>query len=512
MKKSGFVFIVVSLMLACFVLFSCKESSTEPSGDVGSANQLARDGMELLNETMLDLEDTEEVSNAEDLMNESTFNLIESKFTSAISLDGDNPMANLGMGILEIVRINYDQELWDMIDEIRDTEERSGRVLKNQIHFLAETPTIIMKQMQPTRGYNLEIKRMQDYVIDYVLPRLQQSLNHLTHAVALADSNVIYIDTGEETMEVDCGEIYAFRAAVNMIYAAFNMVVAYDMDLKDENNSYQWITDLYDIETEYYDGTSPHDHSFVDGHLTLYYYEEGYGERLANNQKVELIARVLQYNIENHTSFGTLRNTNYLSTARNAIINAANDVRDGAAYILDEDDYQANDIIKIENINSINEEFSNIDEGDPLFMQDWTCIADVANWLQTILTENYQFTANDVDFHVNLSVLFSGTISDVRDNIPFYSLNEGDWIYDTEDGWGYSYSGSYSTTINGVPFTFENVNYLERVYKYSELSIGEFTDEAGNPIAEDELPYFPDYTFNGLFPDMTRAKFIELFE
>jgi hypothetical protein len=45
-----------------------------------------------------------------------------------------------------------------------------------------------------------------------------------------------------------------------------------------------------------------------------------------------------------------------------------------------------------------------------------------------------------------------------------------------------------------------------------KLIVGDFTDAQGNVIDEDEIPYFPDYTFGGILPDMTRAKFIQLFE
>ena len=38
------------------------------------------------------------------------------------------------------------------------------------------------------------------------------------------------------------------------------------------------------------------------------------------------------------------------------------------------------------------------------------------------------------------------------------------------------------------------------------------TDDLGDPLATDELPYFGDYTFNGLLPGMDRAGLADLME
>jgi len=60
--------------------------------------------------------------------------------------------------------------------------------------------------------------------------------------------------------------------------------------------------------------------------------------------------------------------------------------------------------------------------------------------------------------------------------------------------------------------TVESVDVV--VFNYYDTGIDPvvFLDgPGGNEIDPDEvMPYFPDYTFNGIFPDMTRQKMIDL--
>ncbi len=504
-------FLLLVVMMS-FLLVSCEESPTKPN-DVYGANLLASEGMQMLNQVILDMnESNTEITGADDLMLESTFLQIEAKFKAALEVDTYNPMASLGMSILEIVRINYDPELWDMINEMNDMGGGSKRIINNQIKFLAETPKLVFKQMQPNRTNSLSIKRLQDYVISSVIPRLSNSISYLDRAVALADSNAIMIDTGEEWLEIDCGEIYAFRAATNMVYAAFNMMVAYDYDLKDAANSYQWITELNEIEVEYVDDWYPYSYTIQDGHLVVDYYEWDYSWNLEDALREEIMGKVLKHNLENSTSFGKLRGQTYLNQAKAGILRAAADVKNCTAYILNETDSQVNDIIKIENIMSLNAEFENISPNDPNFMQGWTSIDDVATWLETIVSGSYSLNENGVSFEVNLGAFFGGAISDVRDILPYHQWNQEDtWVEYSFEEYTYPYS-SYSFYMNGQYHYFENLLDVTWRYKKVRANVAEFTDASGTPIGDDEFPFFPDYTFRGVMPGMTRAKFIQLFD
>jgi len=514
MSRPLYIIGVTVALLLLFLFSACdKDSPTNPtSGEVYEANVLARAGMQMLNQAILDMENIEELSQANDLMLQSTFNAIEVKFQAAMSLDANNPTACLGMSILDFIRINYDQELWDMIDDIIDLDEGSGRILNNQIRFFAQSPKIVLKQLQGTKTNELSIHRLQNHIITFVLPRINSSLTRLNHAIALADSNSIMIDTGEEWVEVDCGEIYAFRAAVNLVYAAFNMMVAYDFDLKDDQNSHGWLNEFLEIEENHEYTEDVYDYSLENGNLTVYRYDSGYSWGLADAQREEFVGKLIKYNLEHKPSFGTISGQNYLNKARDAIRAAAADIRSGTDYIMNETDDQSNDVIKKENIISLNNEFSSIDENDPNFMQGWTSIHDVADWVETVLTQSYQLNENGVTFSVNLSAFFAGNLNDVRAYLPYHNWNQNDsWIVPSYYGDTSYWHNSYSFWMNGQFYFFENLNSVTWKYLWPEVNLGEWTDASGNPIG-DEMPHFPDYTFNGILPGMTRAKFIELFE
>ena len=197
MMKQRVLVTMVMLTLFVFFLGSCKET-TKPEPDepnTAAANVLAREGMDMLNQVILDMSETEpEFSEANDVMLQSTFQQIEGKFNAALQLDATNPMGCLGMASVEIVRINYDQELWNMIDDSMDMAGGSKRILNNQFQFLAKTPMMVVKQMNPDKINAMSIMRVQNYIKGSILPRLSNSISLLNRAVALADSNVIIID------------------------------------------------------------------------------------------------------------------------------------------------------------------------------------------------------------------------------------------------------------------------------------------------------------------------------
>jgi hypothetical protein len=58
------------------------------------------------------------------------------------------------------------------------------------------------------------------------------------------------------------------------------------------------------------------------------------------------------------------------------------------------------------------------------------------------------------------------------------------------------------------------VSYTTRSWDIDTDALFELLDAGGNPIDLDvvRFPFFPDYTFNGLFPNMTRADWLELID
>lgn len=512
MKKPVCKLFCLPLLLCSLLLFSCFDSSTKPDDDQDGTPP-AREGMQMLNQLILDFDDDHEITEAEDIMLQSDFDAIEAKFQESLDLESSNPMAHLGLSILEIARLNFDTELWSLIEELDGRPEGPPkRLFNNQIGLLASSPNLIMKELNVAKSDNLSIHRFQNFVIDHVLPRISASISHLNYAVALADSNVILIDTGEEMMEVDRGEIYLYSAGLKMLAAAFNMMVAYDYDLKDEDNSYAWIEDFDELDVEYVQEDQVFNYTVNDGNLILRLYDDDYNQRHLEAVQQEFMAKLLKHNLDNNPAFGTLRSQSYLNSIHSSIIGAATDIRNCVNYIEDEDDNQSDDILKIEHISNMNEELADIDENDPNFMQNWNSICDVATWLENVLNEIQNMSENGVDFQVDLGELFSGSNNDIRDILPYHRWNPAEnWVeldyY--EYGWA---SNEHSFLYNNEWVYIDNINYVTFQYYRPECNPIEFTDSNLEPIDEDEYPYFPDYTMGGVFPDMTRDKLIALLD
>ncbi len=90
---------------------------------------------------------------------------------------------------------------------------------------------------------------------------------------------------------------------------------------------------------------------------------------------------------------------------------------------------------------------------------------------------------DDISMRINVSAIFENPIGDLKTKFPYMKWrNPSDWYTIETDEWGYEYE------------------------RYEPI---DFTDKQGKIIDEEEFPYFPDYTLGGLYPDMTRAKWID---
>ncbi len=523
-------------LVVVLVLFlsSCLDSSTEPetppptSTNIAAANALAREGMKLLNDTIIDLSDDEvEVDDSEDLMLHATFTNIESKFTGALVLDTNNPMANLGMAICTIMEVNYDPDLWDMLEDAGAFEDGEKRIINNQFQFLANSPLAIMRQVKDAKDNAMSIMRVQNFIRNNILPKIDTVITRLDNAVSMADSTVLMIEVDDEEMvEIDCGEIYAFRAAAHAVKAGFNIMVAYDMDMTDPTGGYTWIDDMMDVDfpetnVSHYE---PYHYEVNGTTLILDYYDDyDYESDMEDALRMEIQMKTMKHNLDNNPNFGKLVSNGVgvanLNTAKACILNAAADVKLGVNYILDENDTgtgQDNDIIKIENIISMNEDIPPTGDDVPQFMQEWQDVNDIADWLTNeVLAGSYNLTVNDISFNVNVSAFFNGGIPDIEAVIPYLHWNslDTDWVVDeVDDEWGWTpWDNQVSFYYQGSYITIPNITYAIQRYHDVDINWGYDADANGNPIGEDEFLHFPDYTFGGILPGMTRQKLIDLF-
>jgi len=505
MKSLKFVFMVVLCILISIV--GCDKSTTGSEVDDELANAYAQEGFNLLNQTILDIEEIpEDPQSGDDIFPELVYDEIKSLFEQALEVNPENAMANLGMGILEIASVNYDEELWDLISDF-DDEFGDTRIFNGQFSLLMKIPRWYMIYLNNSlRDDTISLARIQNYIDSNVLPKLNTSLIHLDYAINLSDDNPIIINTGEELVELDNGEIYVFRASLYSVMAAMKMATLYDMDMFDENGTYDWINELSfedDGDVAYYNYNSGTQTLYLEYHFDGYVAAESLG------------FHILKYNLENRPEFLQYRTGNTPASIQDDLENLLTDLQNAVDYISNEGDNQDDDIIKFEYIVEFNEEIGGINPGGPNFTQGWETIDDIIDWAQQLLDGEYTFEEDDVTITVNLSASFNPGLQDLKDYFPYHQwLPEDEWVnceLDWEYEW-YNGGGSYGFWFEDDWVVIENVEYVHESYYDYWFDPVEFLDGPGGNVIDpdDEFLYFPDYTLNGLFPYMTREDWEDI--
>ena len=157
----------------------------------------------------------------------------------------------------------------------------------------------------------------------------------------------------------------------------------------------------------------------------------------------------------------------------------------------------------------------------------WTEIEDVITWIEEVLGGPYllEETIDEraISVTVDLYQLFSDPVDDWKTLLPLH-----EWSPDDEWVRRDSYNWNWESRDPDVPYEFwflgqgmeeeelVTLNDITEVYYWGvDEHIDEplaMTDDLGDPLGEGVLPYFEDYTFNGLLPGMTRASMATLLE
>lgn len=499
------------LVIIGLVIWGCDETTDPIDVDDQVANQFAQAGFTLLNQKLLDMEELDDIpETGDELFSQADYDQIKTQFELALAENPDNALANFGMGIIEIAKINYDQELWDMISDF-DAELGSTRILNKQFSFLFKSSFFTAKSLEKSLTREaISIARVQDYIDKHVISRLQNSLDYLATAIALPDSVVIIIDTGEEILELDRAEIYAFRASVNAVIAGMKMITLYDLDMYDEDGGYDWLDQL---DYNDYNELESYDYNSDTGTLTLNY--------LATPAEAEQqILEILHYNLTEREDFGEYRSGNSPVSIKNNMEACINDMDSMISYIEQETDDQSNDVIKYDYIIEMNDDISNLDPDAPNFTANWENLHDVMNWMEELMDSEVTFNEDlngdgqDTEIVCDLSKMFDPGLTDLKEYLPYHNwFPHSEWLQ--EDTWtdSYYYGGTYYIYFQGETIMIENVGGVTEVWTDQWIEPAEMLDDMGEPIDMDyETVYLPDYTLNGIFPNMTRELFLEIME
>jgi hypothetical protein len=344
-----------------------------------------------------------------------------------------------------------------------------------------------------------------------------------------------------DTFEIDKGEIHLLDAQMRLLRAGLNAFCMYDINIYAVGaNDCSWIDSLRHL-----DSRSRYIFSLSGDTLKSVWMSDDVAPS-------SFAARLFKYNMERDGFLTQRRAVGQM--VKNDLLAVPSAIKTGIAYIRAETDDQANDIIKISDLMNADRDLVDvpqqmIDEGvSPALANKFRTPESIADFATELLSGPYTFNEMTTDsirvnITVNLMAMFDTPVYNLRSLFPKYAwLPENEWVSRTEDFSSVWPQNSNMIFVNSgdslaIPASaidsidssagFYSLVYLKSEYAYkasidSSLSILPLCllDGSGNKINFEDIPdmveaktffpYFNDYTAGGIFPGMTRQKWLDL--
>jgi hypothetical protein len=361
--------------------------------------------------------------------------------------------------------------------------------------------------------------------------------------------NLVVDDNGQQdSFDLDKGEIYSADALCHLARAYLGMFCAYDMNLYAPGTmNYSWYDDVV--------GSTSNDSLIItfsgDTLYHMYKYND-IGPMITE-------AKIFKYNL-GRTGFMTIRKANHAKVKAD-LLAVADLVKTGITYIRNETDNQDNDIIKMSSVNDADRSLVDFksqlikDGVSPALANKFATPESIADFVTLLLSGPYTFDETIDSTHVNLTVnlaaWFDDPVTDLRTLLPRYAWTDDNaWtVAKQDDAFTYASQGGvpsfYVYSDNGFPSSVriapslidsvrqsvwgggDSIYYLKRPIDYTAtidssvyLDPLRLVDDNNTMLTTDRIdslikqkeffPYFTDYTFHGVFPAMTRQKWIDL--
>jgi hypothetical protein len=536
--------LITLLMLgAMFAIVGCSsdDETAPPANDQTEGNRIATETFNVLGAKLEEVADL-----GPDQLRDYKFTTIRNGFEEALSKDSDNAIAHLGLSLIELLELNYSQDVWNVVDafdtwlhgtsyQAERAASRQRTLIGRQFSLLVEAPVAMNTRVMAAFPPELEVNNIQRIIETVILPKLRRAMNHLDVVENHGDMSLkIQVRGGDvpEYIVIDLGEVYVFDASLRALAAGFGMAIAYDMDLYGPDGTYNWVDDMR--------GFSGDDdwcaRSYTVTEATPYdaldlYYSWGWGTA----QEDSLMMRVFHHNFAERSGFlGLRKGGGVLETARIDLLGTVGKLEDAVDFIrnIREDETEEN-VIKLTDLTDIDASLGGPET--PNFAKSFAKIEDVLDFARSLVTDVVQFSEelgpdNTLfSWKMDLGHLFTDPAANVKSLLPYHRWNlpEGNWISVSQhmnwqyDNYGWSYwfwawNGEYCADV----YLPQIGMVTEWVTQYS-MSWG--PDEPlvlldgpnGNPInlEVERFPYFADYTMNGLFPDMaSRQRWLDLMD
>lgn len=461
----------------------------------------------------------EEITDSENLENYKSYKLAEIAEGFEPYVANGNIKANVGFVVAEMTSLNSSESIVEIVDALdvylNQTEEISSTTMaksydKNGLNglsstLLAKTPEILLSQ-STANSYPqfITISHIQDIIESEVNPRLNNIITSLEYIESTDEGQSLLISILDEEWELDIADIYLLDATVHGLRASFKLLTAYNFDMYDPTTkTYSWIDTLDGFESI---PSTSEEVTRGDTTVTqrIYYdYTEAEGK---------YILKLMEYNM-GRSDFLTIKRTNHAQAYADlqkvpVKLNKAIDALEA------ETDSQENDIIKKVDFEELKSDFAEIeadmiDEGFSAdlasnFKTPKTMVTFVEELLNGPYTFNENIDGTALSVTMNVSKFFTDPIDDLKNLLPKYKFRDEDDIFEIEiDGDYYDMDG----TVSG----HEYVDYTLYIFDFVDKDGTVMTiDNMFDNLDEGVVPYFDDYTFNGIFPGMTRTDWNNL--
>jgi hypothetical protein len=488
-----------------------------------------------------------------------TFNDLRDGFNDIISQDDTNQKANVGYIVSAILSLNTDPVIRRMADSLDayfraldssnsvsvmgPTLNKEGVLGLGKVIGVRTKDIVLAQTKKPSFPAFVTMSYIQSAIESELLPVLDNVIAAAVRLENRSETSVLVVVTDNGSTDsaiINKGEIYLVDAYMHLLSAFGNWLCAYNYDLYapgTTNNS--WIDSLANSNGY----TNPTVYSLSND--TLIQCSKDY----VSSSDLYMV-RMMQYNLQRQ-GFLTIRSANQ-GKIKADLLAAPALIKTGITSIRNETGSQQYDIVKISNILDMDKDMVNnaqnlINEGvSPALAAKFSSPESLMDFITQLLSGPYSFDETIDSAHialtVNISAFFDHPVSDLRSLLPKYRwLDESQWVSGEEDfryvstmpsNTVVTYQGNDTVVIPSsqidsiVPNAFGNiVYYLKQPYK-AAVTI-DSTWSLNNPLrlmdgnnadmnvdsltkAKSFFPYFTDYTFDGIFPDMTRQKWLDL--
>lgn len=526
-------FLLLLALLAILTLNQCSDNPVDekPNPPTTPTSTLFED----LADELAEIGDIENVQELKDF----DFSGLRTGFENNLQSKPDDPISHLGLAILEIVELNYNENVWDIVDSLEAWDEgfdasmrrnRHNTLIGREFSLLAEVPFSMGLRMATQFPGNVTVHDIQDIIENDVLTALDRAIAHLNVVEAHPSASVRFRvqDNGVwEYVVIDMGEILLFSASVHALHAAFNMMIAYDVDMYGPDGTYGWIDQMRAL--EHHDEWYCYDAEVIvqpGSDDIIFTLRDGPEDEMRDS----ILVVVGHHNLENRSSFLTLRDMGAsLAQAQTDITTVLDKLNASATFIRNRTGETEENVIKLADLEDLDSGLG--DPAGPRFADHFNTVEDVFAFVDSLFTGPKSFT-EELGKHgelyswtMDLSKFFTDPITDWKTLLPYHQWNlpAGPWITDEVTlNWSYDNGGWYwwEYVWNGDYCDWVDYNDIGWVWYYSHkynLVMGDdflqFLDGPGGNVIDMNvvrIPYMPDYTLHGIFPYMTRQDWLDL--